>query len=43
LWSGISDGDIILFNPVSVGTTRYRYRGTRIPSPWSGADETVVA
>lgn len=23
-----------LFNPVTVGTTRYRYRGTAIPSPW---------
>ncbi len=32
-----------LFNPVSVGTPRYRYRGTRIPSPWSRVDETVVA
>ncbi|HWC11118.1 MAG TPA: group II intron reverse transcriptase/maturase [Acidimicrobiales bacterium] len=43
LWSGISDGDVALFNPESVGTTRYRYRGARIPSPWSRADETVVA
>ncbi len=43
LWSGIADGDITLFNPVSAGTTRYRYRGARIPSPWSRADETVVA
>jgi RNA-directed DNA polymerase len=24
-----------LFNPASVHTTRYRYRGTVIPSPWS--------
>ncbi|MGW0633845.1 reverse transcriptase domain-containing protein [Streptomyces sp. NPDC002758] len=23
-----------LFNPAKVGTTRYRYRGTVIPSPW---------
>jgi RNA-directed DNA polymerase len=23
-----------LFNPAEVGTTRYRYRGTVIPSPW---------
>ncbi len=43
LWSGIADGDITLFNPVSAGTTRYRYRGARIPSPWSRADETAVA
>ncbi len=43
LWSGITDGDIALFNSESAGTTRYRYRGTRIPSPWSRADESVVA
>jgi RNA-directed DNA polymerase len=24
-----------LFNPATVGTTRYRYRGAAIPSPWS--------
>lgn len=29
-----ADGDVILFNPASVSTTRYRYRGTKIPSPW---------
>ncbi|UKD51064.1 group II intron reverse transcriptase/maturase [Amycolatopsis sp. FU40] len=29
-----ADGDVILFNPGSVSTTRYRYRGTKIPSPW---------
>jgi RNA-directed DNA polymerase len=23
-----------LFNPAKVGTTRYRYRGTKIPTPW---------
>ncbi|PSL53259.1 RNA-directed DNA polymerase [Saccharothrix carnea] len=23
-----------LFNPATVGTTRYRYRGTAIPTPW---------
>ena len=28
------DGEVILFNPTDAGTTRYRYRGTRIPSPW---------
>jgi RNA-directed DNA polymerase len=25
---------ITLFNPVRVRTTRYRYRGTKIPTPW---------
>jgi RNA-directed DNA polymerase len=24
-----------LFNPAKVGTTRYRYRGTAIPTPWT--------
>lgn len=43
LWSGGMDGGVILFNPTSVGTTRYRYRGTRIPSPWSRADGSAVA
>jgi RNA-directed DNA polymerase len=23
-----------LFNPAKVSTTRYRYRGTAIPTPW---------
>ena len=29
-----TDGEVILFNPSAVRTTRYRYRGTKIPSPW---------
>ena len=28
-----ADGDVIMFNPGAVRTTRYRYRGTKIPSP----------
>ncbi|GAF51481.1 group II intron reverse transcriptase/maturase [Rhodococcus wratislaviensis] len=28
------DEDVVLFNPGSVVTTRYRPRGTTIPSPW---------
>jgi RNA-directed DNA polymerase len=31
-----ADGKITLFNPASVRTTRYRYRGAAIPSPWPG-------
>lgn len=27
-------GEVTLFNPAAVRTTRYRYRGTQIPSPW---------
>jgi RNA-directed DNA polymerase len=30
-------GEVILFNPAAVATTRYRYRGRQIPSPWPGA------
>jgi transposase len=26
--------EIALFNPAAMGTTRYRYRGTAIPTPW---------
>jgi RNA-directed DNA polymerase len=27
-------GEVTLFNPTDAGTTRYRYRGAAIPSPW---------
>ncbi|MDF3292713.1 group II intron reverse transcriptase/maturase [Streptomyces silvisoli] len=29
------DGEVKLFNPAKVRTTRYRYRGTTIPTPWA--------
>ena len=29
-----TDGKTVLFNPGSVSTTRYRYRGNRIATPW---------
>jgi RNA-directed DNA polymerase len=29
-----TDAKTVLFNPGSVSTTRYRYRGNRIPTPW---------
>ena len=29
-----TDGDVVLFDPAAVTVTRYRYRGTGIPSPW---------
>jgi RNA-directed DNA polymerase len=29
-----SHNDVELFNPAAVHTTRYRYRGARIPTPW---------
>jgi RNA-directed DNA polymerase len=31
------DGEVVLFNPGSVVTTRYRPRGSTIPSPWPQA------
>ncbi len=37
-----TDGAVTMFRPAAVGTTRYRYRGARIPSPWSRAEEVVV-
>ena len=27
--------EIALFNPDTMRTTRYRYRGTAIPTPWA--------
>jgi RNA-directed DNA polymerase len=34
---------IRLFNPGAVTTTRYRYRGTAIPSPWTSATQRISA
>jgi RNA-directed DNA polymerase len=33
-WDFVADG-IVLFKPSSVAVTRYRYRGSKIPTPWS--------
>lgn len=30
-------GETVLFDPSAVRTTRYRYRGSKIPSPWPNA------
>jgi hypothetical protein len=35
-----SHNDVELFNPAAVHTTRYRYRGARIPTPW---EQGVIA
>jgi RNA-directed DNA polymerase len=44
LWdSGPTEHGVTLFKPESAGTTRPRYRGTKIPTPWSGADDVVAA
>jgi RNA-directed DNA polymerase len=32
-----TEGQVTLFNPAAVSTTRYRYRGAAIPTPWSTA------
>ena len=32
---GTSQKGLVLFNPGSVSVTRYRYRGARIPNPWT--------
>ena len=39
-----TDGEITLFNPQSIAVTRYRYRGTQIPTPWttSGGNRRIA-
>jgi RNA-directed DNA polymerase len=37
------DGQVVLFNPGSVVTTRYRPRGSTIPSPWPTPAEASTA
>jgi RNA-directed DNA polymerase len=39
-WRPISADGIEMFNAAAVPVTRYRYRGTKIPSPWAHADCT---
>jgi RNA-directed DNA polymerase len=34
-----ADGEVTLFNPATVRTTRYLYRGAAIPSPWPASQE----
>ena len=38
-----NDGQVVLFNPGSVVTTRYRPRGSTIPSPWPTPAEAATA
>ncbi len=37
------DGGIVLFNAGSVPITRHRYRGTKIPNPWTERTKTTKA
>ncbi|WP_212828948.1 group II intron reverse transcriptase/maturase [Polymorphospora rubra] len=39
----IRDERLELFRPATVSIERYRYRGTRIPTPWSSAATTPTA
>ncbi|MEU8588667.1 group II intron reverse transcriptase/maturase [Streptomyces sp. NPDC048664] len=41
-WLPEQDG-VRLFNPATVTITRYRFRGARIPSPWSTSAQPAVA
>ncbi len=34
-WKPIEAEGVTLFNPASIPVTRYRYRGTTIPNPWT--------
>jgi RNA-directed DNA polymerase len=36
------DGGVVLFNAASVPVTRYRYRGTKIPTPWTERTATTM-
>ena len=36
-WWWPTDGATILFDPATVAVTRYRYRGSKIPTPWTAA------
>ncbi|SDY91609.1 RNA-directed DNA polymerase, partial [Modestobacter sp. DSM 44400] len=36
-----ADNGMELFNPATVSTTRYRYRGSKIPAPWLATDEVL--
>ena len=38
-----TEGEASLFNPGGVAVRRYRYRGTRIPSPWSEREQGSAA
>ena len=36
-----TDGGVSLFNPVTFPVTRYRYRGNKIPNPWTATLTTA--
>ncbi len=38
----IRDGGIEMFRPNAVAIERYRYRGTKIPTPWTSVDNRIT-
>ncbi|MEY9934476.1 RNA-directed DNA polymerase [Catenulispora sp. GP43] len=41
-WQRLTEDGIVLFSPQKVPITRYRWRATRIPSPWAGIPSATV-
>jgi RNA-directed DNA polymerase len=39
----VREGEVELFDPAAVPVTRYRYRGSKIPTPWTPAENTPAA
>jgi RNA-directed DNA polymerase len=39
----VRDGKTLMYRPNTVAINRYRYRGTRIPTPWTSTDPTAPA
>jgi RNA-directed DNA polymerase len=39
----VSDGRVTMFRPQSVSVSRYRYRGTKIPTPWANWQQETAA
>jgi RNA-directed DNA polymerase len=42
-WRPTAQDGITLFNPATVTVTRYRYRGAKIPTPWTAATTSTIA
>ena len=40
IFRSLSDGGIEMFRPNKVNIERYRYRGTKIPTPWTSTSTT---
>ena len=38
----INDGETELFRPCRFAVVRYRYRGTKIPTPWQSTTTTTA-